>query len=71
MRWIYRTVFMVQFGFSKDVREVRVVFINDIVDSVNSAPHLELPEPLKPYALAVYVVEFAEKCLATRSRRGE
>ena len=34
---IYRTVFMIQFGFSEDMRDIRV-FIKDFVDAVNSAP---------------------------------
>ena len=51
---------MVQFGFNKDVREMRVS-IKDFVDSVTSAPHLELTEPLKLYIFAVHVVEFPEK----------
>ena len=55
----YRTVFVVQFGFIEN-REIRL-FIKDFVDSVNSAPHLELTEPLKLYVFAVHVVEFVEK----------
>ena len=45
---IYRTVLMTQFGFSEDIGEIRVL-IKDFVNSVNSAPHLELTELLILY----------------------
>ena len=61
---------MVQFGFNKDVREMRVS-IKDFVDSVTSAPHLELTEPLKLYIFAVHVVEFPEKENASQQRVAE
>ena len=59
---IYRIVLMAQFGFSEDVREIRVFnFTKEFVHSVNSTPHLELTEPLKLCVFAAHVVEFAEK----------
>ena len=57
---IYRTFLIAQFGFSEDVREIRV-FIKDVVDSGNSTPNLELTEPLKSCVFAVHVVELAKK----------
>ena len=57
---LYHTVLMAQFGFTEDIREIRV-FIKDVSDSVNSTTHLELTEPLKLHVFVVHVVEFAEK----------
>ena len=37
-----------QFGFNEDVGDIRV-FIEDFVDSVNSAPYLDLTERLRLY----------------------
>ena len=69
---IYRTAFTARSGFSEDVRRI-LVFINDSVDSVNSAPHLEVIdiEPHKLYMFAVHDAEFAEKCLATPTCYGQ
>ena len=66
---IYRTIFMVQFGFSKDVREMRV-FITNFVDSVNSVPHLEFTEALKHIFSPCTWWSLQKKYLAT-SCKGE
>ena len=68
---MYRTVFILQFGLGEDVRDMRL-FINDFVDSVNSALHLELTEPPKMHVFAVHVVELAEnKTVVITTCRGE
>ena len=58
---ICHTVFTARLGFRQgDIRDIRV-FIKDCPDSVNSALHLELAEPLKLHALVMHVVEFSEE----------
>ena len=55
---IYRTVFVVQFGFSEDMRDMRHQGFRRFCQF---GSNLELTERPNLYVSAVHVVEFAEK----------